>query len=59
MQPVVIVTLHKRIETVLLLQKVVAGGFGRLFLEGQVHALMAPVLLRMARFDAFDPNTKS
>src|SRR5437762_7082159 len=42
------------IETRLLLQEVLGGRLGGLLLERQMHALMAAVLLRVARLDAFD-----
>src|ERR1700686_4531890 len=42
------------IEARLLLQAIEAWRTGRLLLEGKVHALMASVLLRMTRLDAFD-----
>src|SRR5581483_15790 len=45
---------HEVVKTGLLLQEVCAWGPGRLFLQGQVHALVSPVLLRMAGLDALD-----
>ena len=44
------------IEFGLLLQAVDRWRTGGLFLQGQMHALMAAVLLRMAGPDAFDGN---
>jgi hypothetical protein len=58
MRPVIVVTLDKVIEPALLQQKIVAGWFSCLLLEGQVHLLMAAILLGMAGFDAFDPDTE-
>jgi len=54
MRPLIIVTLNEVIEPFLLLQKVVARWFGHFLLEGQVHPFVAPVLLWMARLDAFN-----
>ena len=45
---------HEGIEPGLLLQTVETGRAGSLLLQGQVHALMAAVLLRMAGLDALD-----
>jgi hypothetical protein len=36
----------------LLLEKIASRRFGGFFLQGQMHAFMAAVLLRMPRFDA-------
>ena len=58
MRPVVIVTFDKSFEPALLLQKIVAGWLCRLLLECQVHPLVAPVLLGMDGFDAFDSDTR-
>jgi hypothetical protein len=46
------------IELFLVLQRVYRRRAGRLFLEREMHALMATVLLRMARLDALDLNTE-
>jgi hypothetical protein len=40
------------VEAFLLLQAIGAWGPGRFLLEGEVHALMTPVLLGMPRLDA-------
>ncbi len=45
---------HKSIKAGLLLKAVRAWGAGCHFLKGEVHALMAAVLLGMARPDALD-----
>jgi hypothetical protein len=37
--------------------EVARGGFGGLFLQRQVHALVTAVLLRMSRLDALDLNS--
>ena len=49
---------HEGIELGLLLKAVHAWGTGRFFFEGQMHALMAAVLLRLAWLDAFDLDAK-
>src|SRR5215475_1414933 len=46
------------IEVLLLLQAVEARRPGRLLLEGQMHALMAAVLLRTTWLDALDGNAE-
>jgi len=50
---------HEGIEPGLLLQRVEARRAGGLLLQGQVHALMAAVLLRMAGLDALDGDTQA
>jgi hypothetical protein len=47
------------IELGLLLQEVRTGRLGGFFLQGQMHALMAAVLLRMTRPDPFNPNPQA
>jgi hypothetical protein len=47
---------HEGIELCLLLQR--ARRAGGLFLQGQVHALVAAVLLRMAGLDALDGDAQ-
>jgi hypothetical protein len=46
------------VEAGLLLEAIGAWRADGLFLEGQVHALMAPVLLWATWFDALDIDTK-
>ena len=46
------------IEAHLLLQVIFAGRPGGFLLQGQVHALMPAILLRMAWLDAFDGNAE-
>jgi len=50
----VVVTLDEVVKALLLLEEIVARRFGGLFLEGQVHALVAAVLLRVTGLDPFD-----
>ena len=56
---VIVVTLNEFIKAALLLQKVVTGWFGGLLLERQMHAFMAPILLRMTRLDTFNGDAES
>jgi len=51
--------LDEVIELGLLLEEVGAGGAGGLLLEGERHAFMTAVLLRMASLDALDADTQS
>jgi hypothetical protein len=46
------------IEARLLLQAVCAGRAGSLLLQGQMHALMAAVLVWLARFDALELDAR-
>ena len=50
--------LNEGVELGLLLEAVHAGRPGCLLLEGQVHALVTAVLLRLARLDALDGDTE-
>ena len=47
------------IEAGLLLQEVCSGGLGGFFLQREMHALMAAILLGMARLDPFDTNAQA
>ena len=46
--------LDEIIELGLLLEDIGAGRAGGLLLQGQMHAFMAAILLRVPRFNAFD-----
>ena len=59
MRALVVVEVEEVVEPGLLLQEVLGGRLGGLFLQGQVHALMAAVLLRMAGLDALDVDAES
>jgi len=48
----------KASKRALLLQAVHAGRAGGLLLQGQVHALVAAILLGMARLDALDGDAE-
>src|SRR5262245_28847200 len=54
MRPTLVENLQELIELGLLLENILAGRFGRFFLERQMHAFMAAVLLWMARPDPLD-----
>ena len=59
MRPFVVELLHEGIELGLLLQQIGAGGARGFFLQGQMHALMPAVLLRMTGPDAFDADAQA
>jgi len=52
-------TFHEVIEAGLLRQKVVSGRLGGFFLQGEMHAFVATILLRMSRLDAFDGDAQA
>src|SRR5260370_40984332 len=54
----VVEDLHELVEPSLLLQKIGSRRLGGFSLQGQMHALMAAVLLRMTRLDPFNANTE-
>jgi hypothetical protein len=58
MRPLVVELLAKGIEARLLLQDIGGSGLGRVFLQGETHALVSSVLLGMAGLDALDVNAK-
>ena len=58
MRPFGIELADEGIEALLLLQAVDAGRTGCFLLEGEVHALVTAVLLRMAGLDAFDGDAE-
>jgi hypothetical protein len=55
----VVKDLDKFFEARLLLKKISGGRLGGLFLQGQMHALMTPVLLRMAGLDALNTDPQA
>ena len=59
MRPFGIELADEDIEAFPLLQAVGARRTGCFLLEGEVHALVTAVLLRMTGLDAFDPDTQS
>jgi hypothetical protein len=56
----VVVNPDESIKALLLLKEVEGGGLGGFFLQRQMHALMAAVLLWMSGLDAlqFDPESQ-
>ena len=54
MRTLVIELLDESVELGLLLKQIGAGGARGLFLQGQMHAFVAAILLGMAGLDAFD-----
>ena|SRR5216684_7516869 len=59
MWSLIVVAVDEVIELGLLLQEVAAGRLGGLQLQGQMHAFVAAVLLRVAGLDALDLDTES
>ena len=55
----VVIALEEAIEPCLLLQEVGGGRFGGFFLEHEMHAFMAAILLGMAGFDALDTDCEA
>jgi hypothetical protein len=55
-RPLVVAALDELIELGLLLQEVLARRFGGFLLQGQVHAFVAAILLRVAKLDALDAD---
>ena len=51
--------LHELIEAGLLLQEVAGRRLSGFFLQGERHAFMAAILLRMARLDPLDANAEA
>jgi hypothetical protein len=55
----VIEDFHELIEAGLLLEEVAGGRLGGFFLQGEMHAFVAAILLRMAGLDAFNANAQA
>ena len=58
MRPLVVVFVDEAIEPGLLLQEVLPGRFGGFLLQGQMHAFMPAVLLRLSGLDALERDPK-
>lgn len=54
-----VVVLDEVIELGLLLQEVLSRWLGRFLLQGQVHALMPTILLRLTGLDAFEGDAEA
>ena len=50
---------HELVEAGLLLQEVGGGRLSGFFFQGEMHAFVASILLRMASFDPFDTNAEA
>ena len=59
MRAIGIIDFYKIIKSFLLLEEVISGRDGRLFFQGEMHALMATVLLRFTGLDAFDGDAEA
>jgi hypothetical protein len=59
MRTLAVEDVHEFVEAVLLLQEVGGGRLGGFFLQGQMHAFMAAILLGMARLDPLDANAQA
>lgn len=59
MRPILVVNLDEVIKALLLLQEVEGGRFGGFLFQGQMHALVPAVLLRVAGLDALEADAES
>jgi len=59
MWPLVVEDLDEVIEACLLLQEVASRWFASLFFQGEMHAFVTAILLRMARLDALDADAET
>ena len=59
MWPLVIVNPYEVLEALLLLQEIEGWGLGGFLFQGQMHTLVAAVLLGVAWFDALYPDTEA
>ena len=59
MRTFVIEDLDELVEASLLLQEIPCCWLGSFFFQSEMHAFMTAVLLRMARFDAFDADAQT
>src|SRR5262249_40780470 len=59
MRALAIENLHEVIKLCLLLQEVTPGGLGGFFLQSEMHALVATILLRVAGPDAFNADAQA
>jgi hypothetical protein len=59
MRTLLVEDLHELIEAGLLLEEVGGGRLRGLFFQGEMHAFVAAILLRMARLDALNANAEA
>jgi len=59
MRTLLVEDLHELVEAGLLLEEVGGGRFGGFFFQGEMHAFVAAILLRMARLDALNANAEA
>lgn len=59
MRTLLVEDLHELVEAGLLLEEVGGGRLGGLFFQGEMHAFVAAILLRMARLDALNGNAEA
>ncbi len=57
--PILVVVVDEVIEARLLYEEVLSSGPGGFFLQGQVHTLVAAILLGMPWLDAFDIDAQT
>jgi hypothetical protein len=56
--PLLVELVDEAVELALLLEKILRRRVGSFFLQRQVHALVAPVLLGVRGFDALDADSQ-
>jgi hypothetical protein len=59
MGPVGVAVIDEGVQANMLLQEVMGGRPGGLVLQGQMHALMTAILLRMSWLDALDVDAQA
>ena len=59
MRALLVEDVHELVEAGLLLEEVGGGRFRGLFFQGEMHAFVAAILLRMARLDALNANAEA
>ncbi len=59
MRPFIVVNPDELIKALLLLQEVEGGGLCGFILQGQVHALVATILLRVSGLDGLDIDAQA
>ena len=59
MRTFVVEDIDEFVETGLLLKEIGGRGLGGFFFQGEMHAFVTAILLRVARLDAFDADAQS